>query len=88
MVQSGRVDLLMHPLTQKYLEMKWQAYGMYVHLFNLFIYLLFLGMVTMFAAGVLGNERKKSNFATDLMMNATFFESENDTSTIETQTVN
>lgn len=54
MVKSGQVDLLLHPLTQKYLEMKWHAYGMYVHLFNMFIFLLFLGMVTTFSAGVLG----------------------------------
>ncbi|CAL4076212.1 unnamed protein product, partial [Meganyctiphanes norvegica] len=54
MVQSGRVDLLMHPVTQKYLEMKWQAYGMYVQIFILFIYLLYLSFVTMFTAGLLG----------------------------------
>ncbi|XP_076043693.1 transient receptor potential cation channel subfamily A member 1-like [Oratosquilla oratoria] len=64
MVNSGRVDLLMHPLTQKFLEMKWSAYGRYIHLVNLFIYLLFLSMVTIFAAGVLGiNSPVVANFS-------------------------
>lgn len=53
MVQSGRVDLLMHPLTQKFLQMKWHAYGMYIHLLNMFLYLLFLTMVTLFAASIM-----------------------------------
>ncbi|XP_047477382.1 transient receptor potential cation channel subfamily A member 1-like [Penaeus chinensis] len=56
MVESGRVELLMHPLTQKFLEMKWQAYGKYIHLSNLFVYLVFLALVTIFAVGVLGHQ--------------------------------
>ncbi|XP_042871223.1 transient receptor potential cation channel subfamily A member 1-like [Penaeus japonicus] len=56
MVESGRVELLMHPLTQKFLEMKWQAYGKYIHLSNLFVYLVFLTLVTIFAVGVLGQQ--------------------------------
>ncbi|ROT81991.1 Transient receptor potential cation channel subfamily A member 1 [Penaeus vannamei] len=56
MVESGRVELLMHPLTQKFLEMKWQAYGKYIHLSNLFVYLVFLALVTIFAVGVLGQQ--------------------------------
>ncbi|ROT68773.1 Transient receptor potential cation channel subfamily A member 1 [Penaeus vannamei] len=51
-----RVELLMHPLTQKFLEMKWQAYGKYIHLSNLFVYLVFLALVTIFAVGVLGQQ--------------------------------
>ena len=54
MVNSGRVELLMHPLTQKFLEMKWHAYGMYINMIYILIYLFFLGAVTSFAAGVLG----------------------------------
>ncbi|KAI7792837.1 transient receptor potential cation channel subfamily A member 1b [Triplophysa rosa] len=40
MVQYNRLELLTHPLSQKYLEMKWKAYGSKVHLLNLAIYLL------------------------------------------------
>ncbi|XP_071521478.1 transient receptor potential cation channel subfamily A member 1-like [Panulirus ornatus] len=56
MVECGRIDLLMHPLTQKYLDMKWQAYGKYIHLSNLFMYLIFLSLVTTFAVGILGSD--------------------------------
>ncbi|KAG7157058.1 Transient receptor potential cation channel subfamily A member 1-like 8 [Homarus americanus] len=66
MVESGRVDLLMHPLTQTFLEMKWQAYGKYIHLSNLFVYLVFLSLVTVFAVKVLGN-----NSAVSASINAT-----------------
>ncbi|XP_062377181.1 transient receptor potential cation channel subfamily A member 1b [Sardina pilchardus] len=40
MVQYHRVELLTHPVCNKYLEMKWLAYGSKVHLLNLVIYLL------------------------------------------------
>ncbi|XP_048121828.1 transient receptor potential cation channel subfamily A member 1b [Alosa alosa] len=40
MVQYHRVELLTHPVSNKYLEMKWLAYGSKVHLLNLVIYLL------------------------------------------------
>nr|XP_053649086.1 transient receptor potential cation channel subfamily A member 1-like [Cherax quadricarinatus] len=62
MVESGRVELLMHPLTQTFLEMKWQAYGRYIHLSNLFVYLVYLFLVTVFAVGVLGNNSLVSAF--------------------------
>ncbi|KAL2085161.1 hypothetical protein ACEWY4_018481 [Coilia grayii] len=40
MVQYNRIELLTHPVCNKYLEMKWLAYGSKVHLLNLVIYLL------------------------------------------------
>ncbi|XP_030623411.1 transient receptor potential cation channel subfamily A member 1b [Chanos chanos] len=40
MVQFNRIELLTHPVCQKYLETKWVAYGSKVHLLNLAIYLL------------------------------------------------
>ncbi|KAL6462943.1 hypothetical protein MHYP_G00293650 [Metynnis hypsauchen] len=40
MVQYNRLELLTHPVCQKYLEMKWRAYGSKVHLLNLAVYLL------------------------------------------------
>ncbi|XP_072513302.1 transient receptor potential cation channel subfamily A member 1b [Salminus brasiliensis] len=40
MVQYNRLELLTHPVCQKYLEMKWKAYGSKVHLLNLAVYLL------------------------------------------------
>ncbi|KAI4880444.1 hypothetical protein NFI96_000308 [Prochilodus magdalenae] len=40
MVDYNRLELLTHPVCQKYLEMKWKAYGSKVHLLNLAVYLL------------------------------------------------
>ncbi|XP_016117893.1 transient receptor potential cation channel subfamily A member 1-like, partial [Sinocyclocheilus grahami] len=40
MVRYNRLELLTHPVSQKYLEMKWKAYGSKVHLLNLAVYLL------------------------------------------------
>ena len=57
MVNSGRVELLMHPLTQKFLEMKWHAYGMYINMIYLLIYVTFLVSVTIFAVGALGGRK-------------------------------
>ena len=49
MVVHGRVELLAHPLSQKYLQMKWHSYGKYFHLTNLLIYSIFLFFVTCFS---------------------------------------
>uniref|UniRef100_A0A8C8LUI7 Ion transport domain-containing protein n=1 Tax=Oncorhynchus tshawytscha TaxID=74940 RepID=A0A8C8LUI7_ONCTS len=46
MVKFNRIELLTHPVCKKYLEMKWNAYGMKVHLLNLAIYSLGLGPLT------------------------------------------
>uniref|UniRef100_A0A1B0CK24 Transient receptor potential cation channel subfamily A member 1 n=3 Tax=Lutzomyia longipalpis TaxID=7200 RepID=A0A1B0CK24_LUTLO len=50
MVSHGRVELLAHPLSQKYLQMKWNSYGKYFHLANLLFYCVFLFFVTMFSS--------------------------------------
>lgn len=50
MVSHGRVELLAHPLSQKYLQMKWNSYGKYYHVANLLIYCVFLGFVTMYSS--------------------------------------
>lgn len=50
MVTHGRVELLAHPLSQKYLQMKWNAYGKYFHVTNLVIYTVFLLFVTLYAS--------------------------------------
>uniref|UniRef100_A0A673XST1 Transient receptor potential cation channel, subfamily A, member 1a n=1 Tax=Salmo trutta TaxID=8032 RepID=A0A673XST1_SALTR len=46
MVKFNRIELLTHPVCKKYLEMKWNAYGMKAHLLNLAIYSLGLGPLT------------------------------------------
>jgi transient receptor potential cation channel subfamily A protein 1 len=53
MVAHGRVELLAHPLSQKYLQMKWNSYGKYFHLANLLLYCIFLAFVTIFAAQIM-----------------------------------
>ncbi|KAH8259773.1 hypothetical protein KR026_010148 [Drosophila bipectinata] len=50
MVTHGRVELLAHPLSQKYLQMKWNSYGKYFHLANLLIYSIFLVFVTIYSS--------------------------------------
>ncbi|XP_034025950.1 transient receptor potential cation channel subfamily A member 1b [Thalassophryne amazonica] len=40
MVRCNRIELLNHPVCQKYLEMKWIAYGSKAHMLNLLLYLL------------------------------------------------
>ncbi|KAJ3611434.1 hypothetical protein NHX12_021449, partial [Muraenolepis orangiensis] len=40
MVHYNRIELLSHPVCQKYLEMKWVAYGSIAHVLNMFLYLL------------------------------------------------
>ncbi|XP_067108613.1 transient receptor potential cation channel subfamily A member 1-like [Osmerus mordax] len=40
MVKFNRVELLTHPVCNKYLEMKWKAYGVKIHLLNLGVYSL------------------------------------------------
>lgn len=55
MVTHGRVELLAHPLSQKYLQMKWNAYGKYFHVTNLVIYTVFLFFVTLYASELMQN---------------------------------
>ncbi|CAL8292745.1 unnamed protein product [Lota lota] len=40
MVQYNRIELLSHPVCQKYLEMKWVAYGSMAHVLNMCLYLM------------------------------------------------
>lgn len=55
MVSHGRVELLAHPLSQKYLQMKWNSYGKYFHLANLLIYSVFLLFITIFSSQLMQN---------------------------------
>lgn len=55
MVSHGRVELLAHPLSQKYLQMKWNSYGKYFHVTNLFIYSVFLMFVTLYSHQLMNN---------------------------------
>lgn len=56
MVNHGRVELLAHPLSQKYLEMKWNSYGKYFHLATLLFYCVFLSFVTIFSSSLMNLE--------------------------------
>jgi hypothetical protein len=55
MVQHGRVELLAHPLSQKYLQMKWNSYGKYFHLANLLFYSIFLFFITIYSSQLMQN---------------------------------
>jgi len=52
MVSHGRVELLSHELSHKYLQMKWNAYGKYIHLAQLVLYILYLAILTSFASNI------------------------------------
>ncbi|XP_018323110.1 transient receptor potential cation channel subfamily A member 1 [Agrilus planipennis] len=56
MVSHGRVELLAHPLSQKYLQMKWNSYGKYFHLANLLFYSIFLVFVTLLSSQLMEND--------------------------------
>ncbi|XP_071447160.1 transient receptor potential cation channel subfamily A member 1-like [Hetaerina americana] len=57
MVAHGRIELLSHPLSQKYLQVKWNSYGKYFHIANLLFYIIFLTFITLYIANILPNER-------------------------------
>ena len=62
MVSHGRVELLLHPLCQKYLEFKWNSYGACAYAIRLIWGLLFLTCVTLFSSVVLlGSDERKLN---------------------------
>jgi hypothetical protein len=64
MVSYGRVDLLSHELSHKYLQMKWNAYGKYIHLAQLILYILYLAILTTFASNIVevnGMEQEAEN---------------------------
>jgi hypothetical protein len=65
MVAHGRVELLAHPLSQKYLKMKWDSYGKYFHLANLLLYTIFLAFVTSFVAQLMSLPLKENANTTD-----------------------
>ncbi|KAJ8954916.1 hypothetical protein NQ318_016856 [Aromia moschata] len=60
MVTHGRVELLAHPLSQKYLQMKWNSYGKYFHLANVLFYSIFLAFITCFAAQLMSQEESRT----------------------------
>ncbi|CAL8093584.1 unnamed protein product [Calicophoron daubneyi] len=49
MVELKREDLLVHPLTTAYLELKWHKYGRWIHLFSLFYHICMSFAITGFA---------------------------------------
>ena len=58
MVKYNREGLLLHPLTQKLLDVKWASFGGYIYYFNLLTYLVFLITYTVFVV----TERNAQDF--------------------------
>ncbi|KAI1295372.1 Transient receptor potential cation channel subfamily A member 1 [Halotydeus destructor] len=56
MIRHRREELMSHPLCTKYLESKWNAYGMYFHLINLAFYTIFLASLTLCATEKMSSE--------------------------------
>ncbi|VVC25448.1 Ion transport domain,Ankyrin repeat-containing domain,Ankyrin repeat [Cinara cedri] len=61
MVNHGRVELLAHPLSQKYLQMKWNTYGKYFHLAHLLFYTIFLIFVTLYSSQLMVHNNNTYN---------------------------
>ncbi|XP_065292164.1 transient receptor potential cation channel subfamily A member 1 isoform X1 [Dermacentor albipictus] len=62
MVRYGREELLSHPLCVKYLETKWNSYGMYFHILNLAVYTVFLAFLTTNAVQLMAETTDRENF--------------------------
>ncbi|XP_069364623.1 transient receptor potential cation channel subfamily A member 1 [Maniola hyperantus] len=77
MVAHGRVQLLAHPLSQKYLQMKWNSYGKYFHLANLLFYCIFLSFVTLYAYLLMMMPYTVSKSGKDPVVNSTNSSSQN-----------
>lgn len=71
MVTHGRVELLAHPLSQKYLQMKWNAYGKYFHVTNLLIYTVFLFFITLYASQLMRSVNYNTGTSDVLVANST-----------------
>ncbi|KAK9882268.1 hypothetical protein WA026_020374 [Henosepilachna vigintioctopunctata] len=69
MVSHGRVELLAHPLSQKYLQMKWNSYGKYFHVMNVMLYCIFLGFVTCFSSQLMIRNDNRRNITLDESLN-------------------
>uniref|UniRef100_A0A8B9HGU3 Transient receptor potential cation channel, subfamily A, member 1b n=1 Tax=Astyanax mexicanus TaxID=7994 RepID=A0A8B9HGU3_ASTMX len=72
MVQYNRLELLTHPVCQKYLEMKWKAYGSKVHLLNLAVYLLGLLPLTYLIINLKPTQNTSVNGTTVTMASVSF----------------
>ncbi|XP_060717359.1 transient receptor potential cation channel subfamily A member 1b [Tachysurus vachellii] len=72
MVQYNRLELLTHPVCQKYLEMKWKAYGSKAHLLNLAVYLLGLLPLTYLVMNLKPTQISTTNGTTFIMENMSF----------------
>lgn len=51
-VRKKRLNLLNHPVVGSLLHQKWNAFGIWVYLLNLFMYIVFLSFLTAFALEV------------------------------------
>lgn len=68
MVAHGRVELLAHPLSQKYLQMKWNSYGKYFHLANLLFYSIFLFFTTIFTSTLMTEPKMNPKNSTAIIV--------------------
>jgi len=68
MVNHGRVELLAHPLSQKYLQMKWNTYGKYFHLAHLLFYTIFLIFVTLFSSQLMVHNQNTYNATSNALL--------------------
>ena len=77
MVAHGRVTLLSHELSMKYLQMKWDAYGKYFQWTSTLFYLAYLTLLTViFTNGMNTGEEfwvRYYEFNKEIPMNSTIY---------------
>ncbi|XP_062571452.1 transient receptor potential cation channel subfamily A member 1-like [Saccostrea cucullata] len=71
MVRHGRVECLSHKLCRTYLNMKWRAYGMWVHSINLILYVAYLAMLTLLATKDFASHAPVANISQNVTQNVT-----------------
>ncbi|XP_066508040.1 transient receptor potential cation channel subfamily A member 1-like [Hoplias malabaricus] len=71
MVEFNRVELLTHPVCKKYLEMKWNAYGVKAHLLNMTVYALGVFPLTYLIVSLRPNLRVEKNVTMVSMVTTT-----------------
>nr|QDR50963.1 Transient receptor potential cation channel A1 [Heliconius melpomene] len=84
MVAHGRVELLAHPLSRKYLQMKWNSYGKYFHLAKLIFYCIFLMSVTVYTSCLMSPKIKTNvkDFGEKQVFNQSYIEDNENTSVV------
>lgn len=62
-MRNERKELLKHPVVQKFINSKWAAYGIVLHICNVVFYLLFLILLTTLALTSINPQEETCKYA-------------------------